>query len=141
GQLSGTVPDNCPNDGCRDGASTRRTRTGPGACSPRPSPPGWRGARTSFRRWRGRRSSSRRPSPPAWTWAPGPAPSTLLDLPRLEAGGADPHPLRGTGHHGPDPLDVGVPAPLRPAVGVAHPHAHPGPLPADLTDRRHFETS
>ena len=45
--------------------------------------------------------------------------------------------LRGAVHDRPDPLHVGVPAPLGATVGVAQAHAEPRRLAADVTDRCH----
>src|SRR5680860_984053 len=70
-----------------------------------------------------------------------PCTSGLLDLAGLEAGGADVEALRAAVDDRPHALHVGVPAPLRAAVRVAHPHPEPGVLPAHLAYRRHDQTS
>src|SRR4051794_41031843 len=61
----------------------------------------------------------------------------LGDLAGADAGGADVDALRGPVDDGPHPLDVGIPAPLHPAMGVTDRVAERGMLAAYLTDRCH----
>src|SRR5438477_11628558 len=62
----------------------------------------------------------------------------LLDLSGADAGGADVDPLGGAVDQGADPLDVGVPPALGPAVRVADAHTERGMLAAHLTHRCHL---
>src|SRR5699024_8555832 len=59
------------------------------------------------------------------------------DLAGLQAGGADVQPLRRPVGHGAHLLDVRVPAPLRPAVGVRDAVAEARGLAADVTRSSH----
>jgi hypothetical protein len=63
--------------------------------------------------------------------------SGLLHLACLEAGGADVESSRRAVHDRADLLDVGVPTPLGPPVGVAELHPEAGVLAADLAHGRH----
>src|SRR5687768_1985398 len=58
----------------------------------------------------------------------------------LQAGGAHVEALRGAGHHGPYPLDVGVPASLGPLLGPRHVVAEARSLPADITHGCHWSS-
>ena len=61
----------------------------------------------------------------------------LDDLARADARGAGVDPLGRSVHQGPNLLDVRVPTPLGPAVGVADVHAERRLFPTDLTHRCH----
>ena len=67
----------------------------------------------------------------------GRAAGGLGDLPGPDAGGADRDATGGPVHEGADLLDVRVPAPLGPAVGVAHAHPERGVLATDFTNGSH----
>jgi hypothetical protein len=65
----------------------------------------------------------------------------LFDLPRLQAGRADPCPAGVAPVPDPDTLDIGEPPPAAATVRVAHLLAHPGALATDLTTNGHVERS
>jgi hypothetical protein len=64
-------------------------------------------------------------------------PSDLLDLARLETGGADADPAGVTPVADPDALDVGQPTAAGPSVRMADLFADPRTFAADLTAVRH----
>src|SRR5665648_1224450 len=76
--------------------------------------------------------AGRRPAGVSWNVSGG-----ALDLAGLEAGGADVDPLRRAGDDCAHALDVGVPAPLGPAVGVGDAVPEARALAADVAVGSH----
>src|ERR671919_259992 len=113
-------------------------------CEPCPVGAGYRviGIRASrasdaaMRAWRSTVATLSRDDEPG---QPGKS-AVRLDLPGFEALGAAVPPPGNAVDHGSDALDVGVPPPVRPAVGVGDLHPEPGMPPADLADRCHGVT-